>query len=157
MSTKTELTSAAALRIITSRVLVDHTNVGSNMTLQVTGEPNLHKGRYIINLKAHTVAQVQDAKANLEAKEYTKAANHNLTASIFADADYIPVKGEHIKALIGKYTAKDGSEKIGVTSVSAINSTSGKKADFSEFENLLDDGAVIMDSNQSNEDDLEQD
>lgn len=132
----TGLTAPQAVKFIQSRVQI---NEPGKYSLQVISA-NPYENRIILGLKAQSSTGLEQAKEHLRKGNYSDAANTNMSTSVFADASYIPSKGEHITCMVDYVTARDGSEVLGVVSVSEIKARSTKKVSLGdEFANLLDE------------------
>jgi len=132
----TALTAAQAVRYIQSRVQI--TEPGK-YSLQVISA-NAYENRIICGLKAQSSTGLANAKEELRKGNFNEAANTNMSTSVFADASFIPAKGEHISCMVDYVTARDGSQVLGVVSVSEIKARSTKKVNLGdEFANLLDE------------------
>lgn len=134
----TGLTAPQAVKYIQSRVQI--TEPGK-YSLQVISA-NAYENRIICGLKAQSSTGLAVAKEQLRNGNYSEAANTNMSTSVFADASFIPAKGEHISCMVDYVTARDGSQVLGVVSVSEIKARSTKKVSLGdEFANLLDEPA----------------
>ena len=134
----TGVTAPQAVKYIQSRVQI--TEPGK-YSLQVISA-NAYENRIICGLKAQSSTGLAVAKEQLRNGNYAEAANTNMSTSVFADASFIPAKGEHISCMVDYVTARDGSQVLGVVSVSEIKARSTKKVSLGdEFANLLDEPA----------------
>ena len=125
-----------AVKYIQSRTQV---NEPGKYSLQVISA-NAYQNKIILGLKAQASDALVKATQHLRDKEYRKGANLNMTTSVFADASFIPSKGEFITCMVDYVTARDGSQVLGVVSVSEIKARSTKKVNLGdEFANLLDE------------------
>lgn len=132
-----KLTGKQALQFIQSRTSVDG---AGKYNLQVIGNPQLHEGKFIINLKAITPRGLEKAKAHLREGEYDAGANTNMSTNVFADSNFIPAKGEYISCMVDRVETRDGQGDWGVVSISEIKAKSASKATLGdEFANLLDE------------------
>lgn len=137
------LTAKQAISFIQSRTQVSEPG---KYNLQVIGS-NLHEGKYIINLKAQDPKGLEAAKEHLRAGEYDDAANTNMSTNVFADASFIPAKGEFIACMVDNVPTRDGGTKLGVVSISEIKARSASKANLGdEFANLLDEVEATADA-----------
>lgn len=87
----------------------------------------------IANFSAMTPYQMEQAKADLQAGEWNKALNHNLSLSI-RSTDYNPSKGERVDIDVEYVETKDGEQAllvVGLTPVKAV--ITNAKCDFSAF------------------------
>jgi len=132
------ITKQDAIRFIQSRTMI--TGPGKH-NLQVVNDPTPHDGRLIINLKAQTSAGLATAKELLRADDASGAANTNLTTSVFADASFIPSRGEYVAVMIEYVTSKrSGEQVLAVVSMSEIKAAVTKKVSLGEeFTNMLDE------------------
>jgi hypothetical protein len=133
---KSSITGKQALQFIQSRMSI---NAPGKYSVQVINA-NAYKERFIIGLKAQSPTGLEQAKEALRAKDYAKAGNTNMSTSVFADASWIPAKGEFVNVIVDYVTARDGSSVLGVTNISEMVAKSAKKVDLGdEFANLLDE------------------
>lgn len=125
-----------AIGFIQSRTMVDK---AGKYNLQVIGNPQLHEGKFIINLKAITPRGLEKSKELLREGEYDKAANTNMSTNVFADASFVPAKGEFISCMVERVDTRDGQGDWGIVSVSEISTTKAGKANLGdEFANLAE-------------------
>lgn len=140
-----KLSPKQAVQFIQSRTKVD---APGKYNLQVIGNPNLHEGKYIVNLKAITDSGLAKAKELLRQGEYDSAANTNMSTNVFADASFIPSKGEYVACMVDHVPTRDGGTTLGIVSMSEIASRTASKADLGdEFANFLEE-APEVDTNQ---------
>lgn len=140
MDNSSTITAKQAVQFIQSRTMVQGPG---KYNLQVINEPTAFEGRLIVNLKAQTPSGLAKAKEHLRNNEYSEAANTNLSTSVFADAAYIPAKGDHVSCMVDYVEARDGSQVLGVVSLSEIKARSASKVSLGdEFANLLDEEVV---------------
>jgi len=150
MSTKTQrLTGKQAVQYIQSRVGI---NEPGKYTLQVIST-NPHNGKVIVNLKAQSAEGLAKAKAHLTAGEYDDAANTNMSTSVFADASFIPAKGEYVSAMVDYVENRKGDMVLGVVSINEMRARTTTKVSLGdEFANLLDVEASADESDDNNPD-----
>ncbi len=97
----------------------------------------------IANFGAMTPYQKQQAIVDIQAGQWDKALNHNLSLSI-RNTDYMPAKGERVDIDVEYVTTSTGEQAllvVGLTPVKAI--TNNAKCDFSAF---LDAVEVTVDA-----------
>jgi len=92
----------------------------------------------IINLQAMTEYQDRKAKEALRAGNNQEATNFALSTNVLADR-YTPAKGEFVNVRVDSYTNKDGIQALGVVSISPIVAKQAANANFSEFEDELEE------------------
>lgn len=132
-----KLSKDRAVSFIQSRTMVDG---AGKYNLQVVGNPQLHEGKYIINLKAITPRGLEQAKELLREGEYDKGANTNMSTNVFADASFIPSKGEYISCMVERVDTRDGQGDWGIVSISEIATKKAGKASLGdEFANLAEE------------------
>jgi len=136
VTTKKELSGKQAVQFINSRTSV---NEAGKYALQVISA-NHYQGRVILGLKAQSPTGLAQAQEALRAKAYSDAANTNMSTSVFADAAFIPSKGEHVSCMVDYVENRKGEMVLGVVSVSEIKAKTASKVSLGdEFANLLDD------------------
>ena len=129
-----KLTPKQAVQYISSRAQISSTGKYELQVLSV----NHHEGRVIINLKAQDPKGLAEAKELLHAGEYDAAANTNMSTNVYADASFIPTKGEYITCMVAEVPTRDGGSKLGVVSISEIKAKATSKVSLGdEFANLL--------------------
>jgi len=136
VTTRKELSGKQAVQFINSRTSV---NEAGKYALQVISA-NHYEGKVILGLKAQSPTGLAAAQEALRAKNYSDAANTNMSTSVFADSAFIPSKGEHISCMVDYVENRKGDMVLGVVSVSEIKARSTKKVMLGdEFANLLDE------------------
>ena len=130
------LTPKQAVQYISSRAQISDTGKYDLQVLNV----NHHEGKVIINLKAQDPKGLAEAKELLRSGEYDAAANTNMSTNVYADASFIPSKGEFISCMVAEVPTRDGGTKLGVVSISEIKAKATSKVSLGdEFANLLED------------------
>lgn len=150
MSTATKsLTAADAVKFIQSRVQI---NEPGKYTLQVISA-NPFENRLILGLKAQSSDGLAKAKQALREGRYNDAANTNMSTSVFADASFIPAKGEHVSAMVDYVENRKGDMVLGVVSINEMRARTTTKVSLGdEFANLLDVEASADESDDNNPD-----
>ena len=139
------LSGKQALQFIQSRTMVDK---AGKFNLQVIGNPQLHEGKYIINLKAITPRGLEKAKEHLREGEYDAGANTNMSTNVFVDSDFVPSKGEYVSCMVDRVDTRDGQGDWGIVSISEIATTKAGKASLGdEFANLAEEEAPAKEEN----------
>jgi len=135
MSTKS-ITLTKAVQYISSREQI--TSPGK-YDLQVTSVNFLEDSdKYIVNLKAMSPTETQQARELLHAGEYQDATNKQLSTNVFADASYIPTQYDYVTVMIKEVPRRDGGTRLGVVSMNEIKAKATTKVNFAdEFANLL--------------------
>lgn len=130
------LTAKQAISYISSRDIVEQSGV--YYTTSVVSV-NFHEGKYIVNFKAMTMAQLEKAEALLDEGKWDEASNQNLSTNVFADAKFIPAVGERVKITADHVELREGGTDLRVTSIAPLAVATAKKASSlkDKFANLL--------------------
>jgi hypothetical protein len=130
-----QLTADQAVKFIQSRTNVSEPGKYNLQVISV----NPYEDRIIVGLKAQSSTGLAKAKEALRAGNYSEAANTNMSTSLFADAKFVPAKGEHVACMVDYVENREGHMVLGVVSVSEIKARNTSKVSLGdEFANLLD-------------------
>ena len=131
-----KLTPQKAVQYISSRDIVEQTGV--YYTTSVTSV-TFHDGKYIVNFKAMTPTQLEQAEAYLDEGEWDKASNCALSTNVFADASFVPAPKERVKITLDYVELRDGGTDLRVSSIAPLAVASAKKASSlkDKYANLL--------------------
>ena len=146
MEAKTsKLTAKQAISFINSRTNI--TEPGKYALQVISANP--YENKVIVGLKAQSPTGLAVAKEALRSKDFDSAANTNMSTSVFADASFIPSKGEHISAMVDYVENRKGEMVLGVVSISEMKARTASKVNLGdEFANLLDDESTESDDNK---------
>lgn len=127
METVNKLTKEAAIQIINSRTGVLQGE--GYYKLKVTNVVP-YDGKFIIGLAGMTKHHINECKRLMKEGKIDEAVNQSLSASV-RSIDYLPAKGEFVRAYIKEVTTKNGVTGEFVTALTVLKDNVGHKLDLS--------------------------